>query len=192
MADYERGIRIAELTSKGMKPKEVTEILKAEGYNVTDNTVSNFLQNQMKMLKQEQREVLNKKVFDKPDVVYKNLEKILNDLDGLKDVLDEKREQVKYLEDSKELVNVINSSISILNAKTKIMEKALQKLGEIKSGVIRAENVNIEQKNIIFATNEAMKNILLDSNSEYVDGKIIINNPKPEIIDIFHKVDNEW
>jgi len=191
MADYERGLRISELTSNGMKPKEVTEILKAEGYNVTDNTVSNFLSNQMKMLKQDQREKLNKHVFDKPDVVYKNLEKILNEFDGYKDVLDEKMSQVKDLEDSKELVSIINSSIGILNAKTKIMEKALQKLGEIKSGFIRAENVNIEQKNIVFTTNEVLKNILLNSDAQYIDGKIIINNPKPEVVDIFHSVVNE-
>lgn len=189
MADYDRGLRIHELLDKDMTHKEITDVLRAEGYkNVTDNTVKNFVQNQWKNLQAEKRKELNAKVFQSPEVVYKHIEEILSDYDRYKDVLDEKMEQVRDMEDTRELVSIINSSLNILNSKTRVMEKALQKLGEIKTGLIRADNINIEQKNIVFTTQEVLKNIISDSNTEYVDGKIIINNPKPEIIDVYYNV----
>ena len=70
-----------------------------------------------------------------------------------------------------------------------MLNTSLRKLGEYKSGLerIQVQNLNVVSSADMITAIEGMQTNLFLMGAEVKDGKLILNNPSPELIDSYHR-----
>lgn len=182
--------RIEEL-SKKYKPEQIKKIMTQEGWDLKENTIKNYIQKKMKYLTNTHKYELSKDIFQDTKALYVEVDLVVNDF---KTTISSLNEKITDWEDDPKMsdrwLSAINTKIGALNSQMRILETAMRKLGEIQNKLIKVDQINIDQKNSVFIANEVMENLLKDG-AELKDGKLILPHPKPEIIDVYHKVIKE-
>lgn len=155
---------------------ETAKRMKEEGFEVCEETLRRFKKKAFRLLlEEEQAEHLSEFLLESFDRVKLEFEELTLKTKALIDKFEKEGKMFGQLEAIKELRNQLTI--------------ALKRLGELQSGV---KNITL-QKNI-FTVNEFVQGYRMlreqefeAMNYELKDGKIIINNPSPELLDDYYK-----
>jgi hypothetical protein len=95
----------------------------------------------------------------------------------------------KGLYDQFEVEGKSFEQLIVLKELRTMLHMGLKKLGEYKSGIenIKQQNVYISNSDVILMVKQAQDKMFTDSSPEYTGGKLIFNNPRPELVDSYNK-----
>jgi len=166
--------RMFELLSEGTHTyQEISEILKQEGHIVSINTIGDYARDERKYgALVTDSEGASLQILDSIEKVSREFDEIY---DRTKTLLDKwEANPEKY---SVELLGALRLLHDMLNT-------ALRKLGFMKSMVV--------QKNVTITQNyNEMNMFIADLGAKIENGKVIIDNPRPELLEVLTKCERK-
>jgi len=165
------------LFAEHLSAAEASRVLAKEGINYTPEQLRYLKQKQFQSLVAEQRdETMAEFLLDSVKKVILKFEDLYSQFERLSKKLEAEGESFQQIIVLKELRSMLSM--------------ALKRLGEYKSGIerIQAKNVNIiNNSDIMIAIKQNQMRMFAKSNPEIKDGKLIFNNPAPELVDAYYK-----
>jgi hypothetical protein len=154
---------------EGKNTKEIAEEL-----NITEYKVKKILKRTNQFLTKYDKIEVRKYILDSIDEIKEEFEKIREELwDIIKKSKTEDKGDFKRLTALRDLKN--------------LMELALKRLGELKTGLttIQADTINVDKLNMVAA--QIRERIWEQNKAVEEEGTIILKKPKPEVLDDYHK-----
>jgi len=157
--------RLFDLISEGHSDKEIANIFIGEGKFIGESTVKRYRRDGFQYLvdrKDASEKILNsiEKVTDEFEELYMDVKKLMAELSADPEKTGELLSTMRLLHD--------------------MLGTALKKLGYM-SKMINAQTVNIQTNNNEFNM------FIADLGAKVKDGKVVIENPKPELIEVLKR-----